>query len=148
MNSLMEHGHIWDMSGEHTSSFLCLFQVIGSDCVGAVWAGKPAIQTLLWQTGADICCEGTAAQTTQTQASIPPFWALVRHSCMPTRPGTHTVHTHAQVDTQNVIQYILMIRYILNITKPSGLADKLISNKSVRPVFKIVFWLWWCTISL
>lgn len=76
--------------------FFYLFQVSGGDPMGAVWVGKPAIQTLLWQTSADICCEGTAAQTTQTPAPLAPGWALVWHSGTPT-------NSPVQVDTQNVV---------------------------------------------
>lgn len=51
-------------AGEHDQWFVYVFQGFGGDYVGAVRVGRPAIQTLLWQTSADICCEGTAAQTT------------------------------------------------------------------------------------
>lgn len=93
---------------------LWLFQVIGGDSVGAVWAGKPAVQTLLWQTGADIRCEGTAAQTSQTPAPIPSGWALVRLSFITTHSGRNMLLVLVQVNSYISCWLILFKQVIVS----------------------------------
>lgn len=63
----------------HLHTVCAAVQVTGCDHLGAVWTGEPAVQTLFWQTSADLRCEGAAAETAQATAQRTTGWALVRY---------------------------------------------------------------------